>query len=152
MDIEKLKELADHYQRIARGLYIRDKVYFPMMYAIAEDYRVTPVGLASEDENDKIEIKEMMDAVKDECESIFLILNMNFIDYKDEKPENIPDTVDENDPRAASAIVCFLYTKDISLMRLFRYAKEGDEVSFIEQGWQDNDELSGNFLNPFKKS
>jgi len=146
MDTEYFKGLADHYHRIARGLFVRDGVYFPMLYAIDKD-RTLPVGL----HEDKREISEIMEAIKDTCDSIILIINMNFIDYGDEKPENLPDTVEDDDPNASQALICFLYTKNESFMRLFRYAKEGEKVAFIEQDWEPMEELSGKFSNPFKK-
>lgn len=147
MDLELLKEKADSYHRTARGLLIRDGVYFPMLYTVSEG-NTLPIGLNSETEEDKIEIKEIMAASKDTCDAMILIMDMLLIEF-DEKPKKDPVNLKE-DPRSVQALVCFLYTKNESLMRQFRYIK-GESYNFSSFDWEIFDEMSGKFENPFKK-
>ncbi len=150
MDIEQLKSQADKYQRTAQGILVRDGYLSPMLYAISED-RVVPVGVHNETKEDKDEISDILDTVKDTCEAIALTMTMHYIDFKEDNPD-VPEDITK-DSRCSRALFCYLYTKEVSLQRLWQFAigKE-DKIAFIEHKWQKVDDLSGEFCNPYKKS
>jgi len=148
MDIELLKIQAGGYLRTARGMLVRDGVYFPMLYAVSEESTL-PIGLNAENEGDKREITEIMAAMKNKCDAMILIMDMYLIEF-DKKPKEDPVNI-KDDPRSTPALVCFLYTKNESFMRQFQYIKR-ENFNFFDFDWEKFDEMSGKFESPFKKN
>lgn len=148
MDIETLKKEAERYLHTARGMLVKDGVYFPIFYAVSEE-RSLPVGINANTEKEKEEVSEMMAEVADQCEAIFLIMDMYLIEF-DEKPKEDPKNI-KNDPRSEQALICFLYTRNESFMRQFQYVKDGNGYHFFDLDWNKLEEYSGKFENPFTK-
>ena len=147
-NIEKLKEQADGYIQTARGLLVKDKVYFPVLYAVSEDSTL-PVGLHNNNKEDEKEISEIMSLMKGTCHAMILIIDMHILEF-DKAPKEKPTQVKE-DPRSQRALICFIHTKEKSLMRQIRYDVKDDDFTFFTFEWEKMDEMTGQYQNPFIK-
>lgn len=156
MNIEELKKQADERINTASAILSRDKVYFPMLFAVDEEGSTLPVSLTGEDANkpeSQEEIEEIMKVMAETSVAMYLILDMNIVEF-DEKPAEsempIPGKI-KDDPRSVPALVVFIHTKDKSYMKQIRYKMDNDDVLFFNFNWEVMDEITGKYDNPYKK-
>jgi len=149
MDINELKIKADSLIDEAIGYLNLNGCYFPTLYTVSKEEEIIPVDLYDEKEEKIVDVQKVMELLADHCTAEIVIIDMNLMES--DKLEDLPEVL-KDDPRAVSALVCFLHTENESIMRQIRYKKDEESMTVNTLDWEETDEVSGLYNSPFTKN
>lgn len=149
MEFETIKDIADKALLQARSLLTIDKFFYPTILAVNEN-DVHPTSCVIKNRKDKERIAQLLSELSKISEAIIFIMD-SFVKEipKETALETVPDL--ERDPESDSALVCFLFMKDKTLIRQVRYSHTNNVISFpFDFGWVETNETGGIFKNPYE--
>lgn len=145
MNVEQLKELSNKYLIHAQALINIDGYLTPIIFIIDENDLIKPCTMKLETDEDEKLLLELLKQLSQTAKALILILDTYAIgiNSNEVKPEKI-----KGHPKAMNVLNCFVYAKNISLIRQVSYLHKDNRYSFFDYGWDNLNDL-GNYKNPY---
>jgi len=143
MDIERIKEQAKEFLGKAQSFLYTDGFVTPILFSFNGN-SVTPTGLSMVSEEDKNSARNLMNSLTKTADCMVFVSDSYMLAGEKIFMEGLPKNL-KNHKDSIGAIVAFLYTKELTLMREIPYKKENRNYCFFDTGWKDVHEKDGKY-------
>jgi len=147
MHIDEMKKMTDEYLIKAQVMLEKDNFLIPLIIAIDNNDEIHYKTMAIETDKDEKELETLLKRLSKEYKSLILILCASVMELPEEA-RGIDVSFDKS--RAIKLLACLIYTKDGTHLRRMPYnVLENKNYHFHDLGWDEIDEATYNFTNPF---
>jgi hypothetical protein len=134
MELDRVKELADDILKTGQALLLRDGNLYTVLFSIDENERITPVSVSLEDQNNAELISDLMKDLALTSEAIIVLMDTHFKWFEKGEEAHII----KGDPEVNTAISVIAHAKNgQSSTRQLIYVRDGEDISFANDFWQD---------------